>query len=292
MCKKIFPIEMSKAQGYGKVDKNLQQLIDSGHDILVVSDLNLTVEQFQKAADHFKEIYYFDHHLPSAEIEEIFGEQEGIYIYYSDRMSASGILHQYAKRNDYELDNSLTMLCIMTDVYDMWRTDHKLWDDGYKLNDLFWKNGFWGFESQFEDGFHGFTREDVEYCQEIKQKRIDIIEESPTDLTKDEKGVVILLTDRQAVNDVSLYFNAKYDGHFSAYYIVVRDGENYNCSVRLTNEDYDANEALKTCLEKHPKIIVSGGGHKMAGGFQFSPKINIDNVFKYIKSVLHETLVS
>jgi hypothetical protein len=169
---------------------------------------------------------------------------------------------------------------MLADVYDMWRTDYDLWDDAYRLNDLFWHYNFWGFEKKFADGFFGFTEDELSHCSQIKQRRIDAIESAPKSMV--ENTGIILLPDREAINEVTLYFD-----DVENFFILYRGDFSYSISIRSKSDGVNVNDALRSCVGD---ILVGGGGHKLAGGGMFAPDLKINTIIEFCENVLHPAL--
>jgi len=288
-AKKAFPeIEISKCGGYGKVGKNLKLLKETGCERLVVTDLNLTGPQMDDALEHFEEVHYFDHHIES---ENFIGmDHPSLHFNYSSKMSASAMLYLYWLEGG-GLDGkggsnkALSHLAMYTDVYDMWRVKDDKFGIGYQLNDLFWHYSFFGFEPKFKDGFPGFTEEEVRLLKIKKQARLDIIEESPQHWVNEE-SFVILLTNRDAINDVQFERDAVF------YFILTHNGDGYSCSFRAKTEDPDVNinDVLKSTQKRFPDIMMNGGGHHKAGGAQFDPAMSVQQVINFIEDKIEPKL--
>lgn len=283
-ARKAFPdIEMSKCGGYGKVDKNLGLLIDSGCERLVVTDLNFTKNQMDRALEHFDEVHYFDHHIESADFEEY--DHPSLHFHYSSKMSASAMLYYHWRKLGGKPTQAENDLAAYTDVYDMWRVEHPLFPIGYKLNDLFWHYSFFGFEPKFKDGFPGFTAEEENLLKIKKEARKQIIEESPQHYINEE-SFLVLLTSRDAINDV------QFDRDANLYFILTHNGDGYSCSYRAKtdSEDININQVLKATQAQFPDIMMNGGGHEKAGGSGFNPDLNVQQVISFIETKIEPKL--
>jgi len=286
-AKKAFPdISYSKCGAYGKVDKHIEDIIERGYERLIITDLNLTPEQILLCLDNFEEIWYFDHHLASAD-HVIHKDNPKFNYYYTDKMSATALMYRYWIKNGGITTKQLDNLALLTDVFDMWRIKHKNFNEGYKLNDLFWRYNFFEFEKKYSDGFPGFTDEENDWLNKKKDYRKKTIEKSPQQQIS-SNSTAILLSDRSVMTDVQFIIPGE------IFYIIYYSEDRYLCSIRVKpeNEDnqYDVNSAIKSLIEDYSDELESGGGHRHAGGCAFNSEFKIDDVLDFIEKKLDPTL--
>lgn len=288
IAKAIFPIELQKCCGYGKAEPKLKELMASGHDNLVVTDFNLTDELMKDALNHFDTVHYYDHHEPSAEHAQYANVPNAPWnfdYHFTLKLSGTAITYMDAMKRGVKLPDGFEQMVKLTDTYDLWRTDNPLWDDAYILNDLFWRYNFWGFENRFSDGFSGFSSDELQYCKLLNEERHDIIDSAPLEELEDN-GMIIMLPNRKALSEVTLFLD-QYD-YFFIIYTNDEDAEGkLNCSIRArvdttrTGDEVNINDAVRKCVaEGH---LLSGGGHKKAGGCIFNTK-DINEVLNIIKT--------
>lgn len=281
IAKKAFEINYSKCGGYGKVASNIQDLIGRGTH-LVVTDLNLTEEQMDVALHNFSRIDYFDHHLPS-EVFTTYNEPN-LNVFYSKKMSGTALVYKYWVENGGKPTKEINNLVMLTDTYDMWRLEHPLFMKGKQLNDLFWQMGYWAFENRITNGFVDFTSEEKQYLKTLDEKRRTIVDEAPKEWLS-EKSLLVLLPDREAMGEVQFLVDS------SIYYIITHNGEGYSCSYRIKteNQEIDINKVLKELVDTRDEL-QSGGGHRLAGGSIFNPKLSITEVMDFIKNEIEPRL--
>lgn len=283
---KAFNIAEYKCGGYPKIDSNLDKLVKSGrHDTLVITDLNFTEEQIGVALANFEKIYYFDHHIESEKLK-VYNQFDKFDYHYDAKLSASAIVFTYWVKNcGGRSTKELSRMVKLTDVYDMWRINHKLFNEAYRLNDLFWRYNFFNFIKRYEDGFDGFTDEQDEWLDTKKAKREDIINDSPQDKVGDNAHI-ILLKDFDAVNDVPSILPGE------VFYILSRRDDQYAASIRIKSErdHFNVNDSLKELLELYPDKLDTGGGHKNAGGCAFNKNMKIGDVLEFIKEYMNPVI--
>lgn len=282
---KAFDISEYKCGGYPKIDKNLNHLISAGHENLVVTDLNFTEEQLGTALANFEKVYYFDHHIESKKLK-IYEKFDKFDYHYNGNISATALVYSHwIKECGGKTSSNLAHMAHLTDVYDLWRTDHKLFNEAYRLNDLFWRYNFFGFIKKYKDGFPGFTVGENLWLDKKKERRERVVEDSPCDKIGDNAHV-ILLKDFDAVNSVQFLLPGE------VFIILCRRDNQYGASIRIKSEreHFDVNESLKELVKMYPDKLDNGGGHKLAGGCSFNKSMNINDVLKFVKEHMNPIL--
>ena len=136
---KMYNIEHSKAQGYGKVFKNAKVLHSMGVTDLLITDLCPTPETLQWCLQNFDTVHLFDHHQESENYQPLVEIADNFKMDYSDKMCGAAICYRHVKDHAdiTKREKKLLQLC---DIYDLWREDRpkELWDAAHGLNDLFW----------------------------------------------------------------------------------------------------------------------------------------------------------
>lgn len=286
-AKKIYNITYTKCCGYGKIDKQLDALIDTGIPYLIVTDLNFTDAQLIRAFDHFDAIYYYDHHegsLPHVQYKD----REDFEYNFNQKLSASAILYMEYVRTGHKSTNSLSELAVLGDTYDMWRTDNDRWKEAFKLNALFWRYNFFDFEKRFKDGYFGLSDEEEDFCYASWKEKTDEIDNSPI-MELDKNSILIALPSRNPVSDVTLHMN-----QYDVYYILYpQDGE-FRCSVRVNTkpetESYNIHDTLHESVKRLDKMI-SAGGHQYAGGCEFVDGTSMKEIVDIMSNEVHPIMI-
>jgi len=278
----------NKCSGYGKIDQNVQHMIDKGFDSIVITDLNFTVEQMQVVVDNFDNVFFYDHHDGSDEVVEKFKDHPNMkQCIWTKEMSATGIMFkEYIKYLKLQHDSTPSMeeaeLAMLCDVYDVWRQEHKLFTKAFKLNQLFWRYSFWDFEKKFVDGFEGFSAEESEFLEQQEFSIREQLEEVPLEEHGDT-CMTIMVSDGSQLNWVGLVHP-----EMEVLFIIMHDSINdeYKQSVRVKNRPtINVNDILRS-QENNNDMIVSAGGHAAAGGISFVKGTTPQEILKYNKETL------
>lgn len=278
----------NKCSGYGKIDENINKFIDQGFDSIVITDLNFTVEQMQHVLDNFKHVWFYDHHDGSdAVVKEFKDHINMVRCVWTKEFSGTGIMLreyiQFLKTKFKETPSKEIMeLAMITDVYDLWKTDSKLFKKAFQLNQLFWRYSFWDFEKKFSDGFSGFTDEEIEFLQAEEDRISEALDECPIE-EHDDNVLTILIPDGSLLNHVGLHFP-----EMKVLLIIVFDeisGE-YKMSIRANDSPtINVNDIISSLVDKKG-IIKSAGGHAAAGGINFADGTTVQEILQYNKDTL------
>lgn len=131
--------------GYDEIAETLTGI--DNHDYpkgtqLFVTDLNFSkdnAKQLIDMADRF-DIVYIDHHLYDDEILEMF-KNSSIEFVHDTSKSATLLSYEYFIKDDTILnvcDEQFEHLIQCINAYDIWLLDSPFWDEGFKLNNVFW----------------------------------------------------------------------------------------------------------------------------------------------------------
>ncbi len=281
VAKRLYDIKEFKAQGYGKVSRNLDQLIsksEKGIDQLVITDLNLEPQDLMKAVQHFSHVHYYDHHEGSKQYIGIEDKVPNISFHFSESMCGSSIIFLEAKRHFLDV-HDLTRMVMLTDIYDMWRTDSLHWQAAWTLNDIFWKYGVFSFVRLFAKGYIAPSEEDWQHCKALEASRNKAMEESIYEQVAADRKICIL-SNSNILNLISLthpeevyYMLYKFDDASAS--------DQYSLSVRVkSDKPYDVNQTVQSLINE-PEVI-SGGGHKLAGGMVVAPDLDLNDIIEFI----------
>lgn len=291
LAEKLYNFDVSKCQGYAKVNASIEYLKRMGNEHLIVTDLCLEEEQMKDVLQHFDKVTYYDHHQGSENYQEL--NVPGFEKHISMDMSASAlVMLDIMKKNKQLLTKPLLDLAMYTDVYDMWKTDNEHWDIGYNLNELFWKYHYFDFVKRFRDGFDGFTDEETKYLKDKLDAKLKRIEEIPKEELEGNSAMYILETvdDKGLINEFSLrkpgynvYFMVSFekDGFYRASARIRNDGpENANLDA-IINELRDSTESPPWMND----IIQTCGGHERAAGIEFSEGVGLETIADFLEEV-------
>lgn len=289
IAKHAFKPVAFKCQGYPKVDKSIDWLIEnhSGKNI-VVADLCLSVQQVALLTENFNQVTYFDHHQESKEILNMvdsnlwFNPGEcNLEVIYHDNLCATALIFQYwIQKLGGKPSAELSHFAQVVEVYDNWRLENDLWDEAYALNELFWKESFFGFMNTFANGFLELNGDQQLYVDMQKKKKIDMIEEAPK--LETEKGSIIYLFESAAtLNDITLLCEP------NNHYMIYKNKPElpFSLSVRTNLEgDINIGAAMEKVREKFD-FVEKGGGHEYAGGSSFYEGTTVEQICEYIEAI-------
>jgi len=279
-AKKKWNFDQTMAQGYKKTTQNLEK-ISGEHSSLVVADICMTHKEIEYITNKHKWVMYFDHHLNS--LAHLDNANTHFYPIVDLKRCSTMLMYDFVVREGYEPSSSEDMLAQIINVYDLWKTDHELWDVAYNLNIIFWMYGFWDFEKRFVDGFDGFNLEEEKYIDKFWVESNDAMAKCAIeDLSKDT--IIIGLTEARFLTEATFYFDDDYKLFFLVY--ADKDGD-LKLSIRARDDSIDVNQAL-TGLDGHP-LVKGAGGHKQACGVTWSDSsITLEEIMDFIKNDLWE----
>lgn len=285
---KIYGKKFSKASGYGKIDKILKEFVSKGFQSITFTDLAIIPEQMEYCVNNFEEVRFFDHHQVSEETYEKYHNHPNVKeAVFTHKLSGAGIMYTEFVKKGGNNDPELAKLAMLGDVYDLWKQDNQYWQEAFDLNDLFWILGFFNFEKRFINGYDGITDKERELIDDYQADIEAALDKSPAE-DIDEQSLIIMPTNRGGISHITALIP-----EYNFYYIILYDerNEQYTLSARTNNVDKLANEpnlhvALSDVAESH-HMVMSAGGHKMAGGMTFEKGAKIADVMNIIKTEIH-----
>ena len=278
----------SKASGYGKIDKILNELVSKGYQSITFTDLAITPVQMQFCVDNFEEVRFFDHHPATEETYALFKDHPKVKecVFRSD-LSGAGIMYVEYLRKGGVNSPELARLAKWADDYDLWKQDSPNWKESFELNDLFWIYSFFAFEKRFINGIDKFTDNEIQMISDKRKEIEAILDKSPIE-ELEGSGFIIMPTDRGTISHLTFMIP-----DYIFYYIIsFDDGTNtYSASLRMNNVDRllvepDINEKLKSIVDDN-QYITSAGGHAQAAGISFTEGITVPKILEVIKNDIH-----
>lgn len=297
--RKMYDIEFSSAQGYGKVFKNAQKLHSKGVTDLLITDLSPTAETLQWCLQNFNSVHVLDHHQESENYLPLVDIASNFKLDYSPKMCGAAVVFQHIKK-EVELSKRELVLLQLCDIYDLWREDRpkELWDAAHGLNDLFWHYSnleFWGMLPKLETlDMNNLSDEDTQHIAVNQQLRRDTIDAAVSDMTENG-SIITLLPDRSAINYVAeLVDYDQFEGDANGIYFNIYKTDNktsqYNCSIRSRGDiEVNIGSALSRVADKG--LIGPAGGHEKAGGMIFTTE-DINVIIEYIQETLEGEILN
>lgn len=285
MAKHAFDLKAFKCQGYPKVDKNIDWLIErygNKDNRIVVADLCCSETQIITLLESFGKVVYFDHHQESKKIVELAEIYDHLEVIYHDNLCSTALVYRYwVEKLGGKPTSALSHFAQVVEVYDNWRTEHELWYEAYGMNELFWKQSFFGFVKTFEDGMVMLSPEQDEYVQERLDFKKEMIENSPKQ-EAEHGSCIILFESADALNDVVLEMPP------NNYFMVYKNKPDspFSLSIRssLGDESINIGEAVEHVRNQFP-FVEKAGGHEFAAGTSFNHGTKISEVVEYINAV-------
>lgn len=286
LASKVFNFDDKYCAGYWKIHSFIDKGRYKGYDAIFVADLSLTVDQYELLNEEYKNRFiYIDHHESSKVIYNVFNTDKRLAII-DDRMSATALIYMNFHDKMKCVDPNFVSA---VDAYDMWRfkTHPKEFKNGYNLNILFNRYGYFNFREKYIDNtvFH-INDEDMEYIDDFCNKRDVVIKNTET-VTFDNdffKSIVIFCEDTNFINDYSLYYaNEDIDILYIIYYT---DDENYRLSIRTNNDSFNIADSLNDCTFGNLiEWIHDCGGHRSACGIGFEKDVDLLTILQVIESI-------
>lgn len=278
----IWNIKDRKHQGYGKIRKSLEYLVNNhSADVqtIVIADLKILPEDLEYAISNFDNVVYYDHHESSAEFVSWTEKFSNFECHFDlTRCSTALMWIDGVKTKGVRITSRLDAFMQTVNAYDMWNQKSKRWKHGLLLNDLFWEISMDAFRERFADGLTHFTIEELLFADQQEAKRKKAVDDAIIETT-DDGSTIVMLSDSIAIGAAAELL----DGDIF-YIIPVGERASTNISVRLKGEaqNLNVNEGCSLLAEKFPGVIQSGGGHKFAGGITFVPNTTINNMVDFL----------
>ena len=250
--------------GYSKIDKWLTIFGESDFDILFITDLNFTEEQFRTLGTYKSEsnkIVYIDHHTYLYDIESL-GKELNISVLWDKRFS--GCLNTFQFLNGHIKNPHLIELNNLANIYDLWKIEDEYFSTkSFPLNDLFWKYSMNGFVNKFKDGYV-LQYEDLYVIDQKKKDRDIYLKDSIQNhsiINKEDNILMILNPIGEYINDFLLFYSG-----YNAYLMLRTQKEgNMEFSVRL-KEGMLTIDRLYSIIQELMNKKIQCGGHTIAGG--------------------------
>lgn len=286
LSSKVFKFNDKYCGGYWKIHSFIEEGRYKGHDAIFIADLSLTIDQYELINEEYKNRFiYVDHHESSKIIYKIFNVNKKIAII-DDRMSATALIYMNFHDKMKGVDPNFVSAI---DAYDMWRfqTHPKEFENGYNLNILFKRYGYFDFRELYGKNpvFH-INNDDMEYITEYRNKRDAVIKNTETIVFDNSyfKSIVIFCEDTNFINDYSLYYHDK--GIDIFYIIYYSDDGNYRLSIRTNSDSFNISQSLNDCtFGDNKEWIHDFGGHKSACGIGFEKNIDLKTILEIIESI-------
>lgn len=238
-----------QSNGYGSIEKNILKLDSDlqSCDYIVVTDLNLTQGQYDMLSIYNKPVIILDHH-ETANLQV----NTNTKYFYDTSIAACKIVYEKFK------SRTPRIICDLGDTYDMWRRDSELWDDAYKLNELFWYYGFDNFITIYENQKVVFTQQQRDILKSIKKEKDEYLKDVKDNYSEVLGDVFFVYHPKfKHISDISL----KFDSH--KYYLIMKGVTDF--SVKTNNPNFDFEVFMKKCEGKVDFVNI--GGHTLVGGF-------------------------
>lgn len=261
---------------YHRLDGFIED-IPHGADV-VVTDLSLSVEQYNRLRLKSKTLVVVDHHPDTARLKELFPKGA---IFFDQTKSASlacfELVRKSNKLDEYTLKN-VRRLAELADVYDLWQQNHKDWKTAHGLNILFWHYKFDGFFDEFQSGFVSFAMDEEDIISQKRKEIKDKLENSTVYVELEEDGIksLVAIPEFQSLNNEVAGFRPGFD----VYYILNKFKDSTSMSVRSTL--LVLNKACESLKKDCSEIILDAGGHALASGVGIDKKATVEQIFDII----------
>ncbi len=276
---KILDFDSTYACGYSKFDKFIKSIRKD--EVVIFSDVSLTQGQVRDVLRVTEKFYIIDHH-PDTEIlanlypEKVFFSLDHCGAELCRQLVAEKYPEKYKSRWNIDLD----MLVKLTNIYDLWITDDKIWQHAYNLNLLYWHYSHYSFAKKFRNGYVR-SEENNNIIKNLLLKKSELIKDAELHDIGDK--VLFVLCDREVINDFTLIYKKKYD----LYFILSASYGEFTLSVRSTRDDKHVGDILNI-LAFCDGRVVKAGGHEKAGGVSFIKDINVEEITKVCQVIVEE----
>ncbi len=278
-----------KLTTYNYLDSSLNKLLTKNTDILWVTDLNFSEEQYENLTNISKSVnvFYIDHHLYQYEIKKsnIFNRIDKRYCGSVNTFFFLSSLSKNKKTFWEDNKEKLVELNKIINIYDLWQKDNPIFfEKAIPLNDLFWEYKFEKFFKKFSNGYI-LDDEDLEVIELKKNEREIYLKESYDSFSITDfntKSLFILNPNHKFNNDYTLYY-PDFD-----FYVIYKgiEKEKITFSIRINSRN---NFTIVKILEelKNKNIDFEAGGHEKSGGIVIN-KNNLDEFIEKINEIFGE----
>ena len=274
IIQKFLPVSTMKCCGYSKFSDKIDE-IKQGEPVLF-TDVSLTEDQVNSVREKTDRWHIIDHHENTGDIADSFSDN----VYFSLDYCGAELCRQWCKKMfsakyDSIWTDELQELVDLTNVYDMWQTDHKHWQKAYNLNLLFWKYSFWKFSSEFENGYNLTNK----HRQDIKDKltaKAKLFREADTFV---EDDTLLTICNREVINDFTLIYP---DCKLYMMISIGTDNGVTSISVRSKSETINMNDICRKLKQDYviKNYIKSAGGHQKASGIVMLPEVEMSDILE------------
>lgn len=289
LMSKMFDFTIKHKCGYLKVKEKISQGDMMWFDSAVVTDIDLTLDQYLFLSGEYKDRFlYIDHHKPAVDMINDLPKNFSKCIV-STKFSATALILQSFKKL-HKLPGIFPYVSVV-DAYDKWRFDTHpdQFEAGYDLNSLFWYYGYDDFYDRFSNNLSlEYTSKENEVISEHRKKRDEALAESDkTDFGN--SSLLVLNPPSNYINDYSLVYH-----EYDFYYMVYKNSnDNMVISVRSQLDYVDIGIILRQVRNEFD-IVLTAGGHPKAGGADLDGRTSFDDILTVVERInilLEETVV-
>jgi hypothetical protein len=283
-----FNVVGRKQQGYSKLQRNLEAIRTEYATIntLVVADICMPPETLQWAVEHFDHVVYFDHHeqselfLPLAE-----ASPEKFTIHWTKDLCSCALVYRAYVMNGGKQTPELDALVQHVNAYDLWHKDSDDFDNGVKMNDLFWELHMQNFRERFKTGFNGFTEMEAKQTAAKHNLRIEIVNRALTEKTA-SGSTIVMIDNPEAINFVATHLEGDI---FYVLYPNQGTGKVHlsaRCKDKMPAINLDMAFQELAGERFMDGLITAGGGHANAIGVQFADGVTPNQMADWIHTSL------
>jgi oligoribonuclease NrnB/cAMP/cGMP phosphodiesterase (DHH superfamily) len=264
---------------YGDIEKQVQDIEDyvkqHGNKYCLMTDISWSTspEALHKMCNLFERITLIDHHLYP---DGFFENYPKLKVHWDKSKSATLLTYEYLQNNNPDLYKISELI----DLYDLWRLEHKDFDNSQDLNNFFWEVGREKFINDcIVSGYklphyynvvvNDLTKKYKEAIEKFENRKLIHRSENITIAFVDEWFTQILLYEMKLGKDFVI--NATTFGIFK-----IRISQTANISEEKKNE-------LRVSLTGTKDI-----GHMNAFTYKMKDSISFENTMKQIKFVIDE----
>ena len=268
---------------YGNMKERISEIenyiLIHRNDKILIMDVSFSnnKDQLDRLYSMFNQITLIDHHLYPDNFWSQYGDKMKVYY---DKSKCAALLSSEFFKNQGKNQN-LDLLTKITDVYDLWQVDDKLFDVSQNLNNFFWELGMDKFCSEvircnynlpnyFTDTVNKINLRIKEGIEKLEQKKLIHRFGKVTVVFTDEFFNDVLIKDMKNGQDIVI--NAM------AYGII---------KVRISKDAPFTDE--KKILLSQALSGEESTGHINAFTYKMKTQTSFDNIMEEIQRVLKET---
>lgn len=269
---KTYPDITTLNTSYGKVSEYIEIISDmlisrTNIDEVYITDLNITelemVTLYNLSKQYPHIIFnYIDHHDYDYEPQKY--KRNNLHIAVSKKFCSTKLTYGFCKAHkNLKPDKDLTYFVNVIDAYDLWQTENLLFQEGLRLNELFWSLMVRNFYLRFKDitKLRMVDNEKIDAMFIKKNKIFTKLKESGRLFTAENKSVLLCFLD---------VFRSHITLDFPGYWCYVNVTLYGNVSIRLSTSftELEAIHMKNTLVDFSMSLpsVVSAGGHIHAMG--------------------------